>query len=171
MRGRRTLGQGSIYRYGDQWRALLKWTGPDGKVSPDRSDVAPRQRQKPHWRSFAVSVMPASPRTQLRPLTCCSPDGSQPMKAISLAPPWFSTSGPQGISPRGWALSGSNGSPRRWSIASWINSQSPVCHLVHVASSESYSPKRDYDSNYDEEVELHDEQRFEVLYKSPTPTS
>ena len=32
MRGRRTLGQGSIYRYGDQWRALLKWTGPDGKV-------------------------------------------------------------------------------------------------------------------------------------------
>ena len=32
MRGRRTLGQGSIYRYGDQWRALLKWRGPDGKV-------------------------------------------------------------------------------------------------------------------------------------------
>ncbi|MEX6428425.1 MULTISPECIES: hypothetical protein [Ferrimicrobium] len=35
----------------------------------------------------------------------------------------------------------------------------------------SENPKRDYDSNYDEEVELHDEQRFEVLYKGPTPTS
>jgi integrase len=32
MGGRRTLGQGSISRYGDQWRALLKWTGPDGRV-------------------------------------------------------------------------------------------------------------------------------------------
>jgi len=32
MGRRRTLGQGSIYRYGDQWRALLKWTGPDGRV-------------------------------------------------------------------------------------------------------------------------------------------
>jgi hypothetical protein len=29
---RRTLGQGSIYRYADQWHALLRWIGPDGLI-------------------------------------------------------------------------------------------------------------------------------------------
>ncbi|WP_298338834.1 tyrosine-type recombinase/integrase [Ferrimicrobium sp.] len=32
MSTRRTRGQGSIYRSDNQWRALLKWTGPDGRV-------------------------------------------------------------------------------------------------------------------------------------------
>lgn len=36
---------------------------------------------------------------------------------------------------------------------------------------QSEDPKRDYDSNYDEPIKLHDGQRFEALYKGPTPTS
>lgn len=32
MSTRRTRGQGSIYRAENHWRALLKWTGPDGRV-------------------------------------------------------------------------------------------------------------------------------------------
>ena len=35
----------------------------------------------------------------------------------------------------------------------------------------SEDPKRDYDSNYDEQIKLHEEQRFEALHKGPTPTA
>jgi hypothetical protein len=35
----------------------------------------------------------------------------------------------------------------------------------------SENPKRDYDSNYDEQVKVHENQRFDALHKGPTPTS
>ena len=35
----------------------------------------------------------------------------------------------------------------------------------------SDNPKHDYDSNYEEKVKLHNNQRFEAQFKGPTPTS
>jgi hypothetical protein len=35
----------------------------------------------------------------------------------------------------------------------------------------SIDPKRDYDSHYEEQVALHEDQHFEALHKAPTPTS
>jgi len=33
------------------------------------------------------------------------------------------------------------------------------------------NPKHDYDSNYDEKVKIHENERFDALHKGPTPTS
>lgn len=35
----------------------------------------------------------------------------------------------------------------------------------------SENPKQDYDSNYDDQVKIHENQRFDALHKGPTPTS
>lgn len=35
----------------------------------------------------------------------------------------------------------------------------------------SENPKHDYDSSYDEQVKIHENQRFDALHKGPTPTS
>lgn len=35
----------------------------------------------------------------------------------------------------------------------------------------SENPPRDYGSNYDEMVRIHSHQRFQALFKGPTPTS
>lgn len=35
----------------------------------------------------------------------------------------------------------------------------------------SENPPRDYDSEYDEEVRIHPNQRFQALFKGPTPVS
>ena len=35
----------------------------------------------------------------------------------------------------------------------------------------SEDPKENYDSHYDREVRIHEDQRFEALHKGPTPTS
>lgn len=35
----------------------------------------------------------------------------------------------------------------------------------------SENPKRDFGSDYDEQVEIHENQRFDALHKGPTPTS
>lgn len=33
------------------------------------------------------------------------------------------------------------------------------------------NPKHDYGSSYDEQVKIHENQRFDALHKGPTPTS
>ena len=35
----------------------------------------------------------------------------------------------------------------------------------------SENPKHDFESNYDEQVKVHENQRFDALHKGPTPTS
>ena len=35
----------------------------------------------------------------------------------------------------------------------------------------SDNPRRNYDSNYEESVKIHENQRFDALHKGPTPTS
>lgn len=35
----------------------------------------------------------------------------------------------------------------------------------------SLDPKKDFDTHYEEEVHVHEDQHFEALHKGPTPTS